>query len=349
MMAARPFKSLFRGAGRNALDLPVAGLAALAAAFAAFAMPQDLLSRAVVATGLPSLLSAAQPPLGVTARVVLAVGGAAIAFGLVFLLLRLLDRSGMNDAAEAKAQDDLLSPRLRRRDVHPDAPALRPISAARDFGEPVPPEAPRAVSFSLDGAELVAIEPPPEPQPESATEAEPEIAAEPEAHFWREAPPEAVTTPWQEPEPDPEFMPEPVAERLPEPEPVFVPEPEAPAEPVAGLLSEPAPFIEPEPVVEPEPALEQVPAIEDERAAEPELLPESEFVAQAPAEAAPPSVMPTSIAALMERLEQGLAKRRMIEPGPTRPAAPPQVFPEAPDDRLQSAIASLQRLASRSS
>src|SRR5690348_10187567 len=129
MMAARPFKSLFRGAGRNALDLPVAGLAALAAAFTTFVVPQDLLSRIVVATGLPSLLSAAQPPLGLTARVAIAVGGAVLVFGLVFLLLRLLDRSGMNAAAEEEAETP---PRLRRRDIHPDAPTPRPISAARD-------------------------------------------------------------------------------------------------------------------------------------------------------------------------------------------------------------------------
>src|SRR5690242_15579311 len=110
-MAASPFRSLFRGAGRNALDLPVAGLAALAAGFAAFAVPQDILSRVVVATGLPSLLSAAQPPLGLTARVALAVGGAVLVFGLVFLLLRLLDRSGMNDSAVAEEAE--APPRLR--------------------------------------------------------------------------------------------------------------------------------------------------------------------------------------------------------------------------------------------
>ena len=138
-MAAKPSNNLFRGAGRNALDLPVAGLAALAAAFAAFAVPQDLLSRAVVATGLPSLLSAAQPPLGLTARVALAVGGAVIVFGLVFLLLRLFDRSGMRAERDANPSD---APRVRRRDGHPDAPAPRPISAARDFGEPAPPSPP---------------------------------------------------------------------------------------------------------------------------------------------------------------------------------------------------------------
>ncbi|HTU11621.1 MAG TPA: hypothetical protein VMG08_12080 [Allosphingosinicella sp.] len=309
-MAARPFKSLFSGTGRNALDLPVAGLAALAAAFAAFAVPQDLLSRAVVATGLPSLLSAAQPPLGLTARVVLAIGGAAIVFGLVFLLLRLLDRSGMNAAAEAKEQEELLAPRVRRRDVHPDAPAPRPISAARDLGEPMPPRAPRdEVPAWLDEAEPAAariVDSQPEPEPEPVFVPAPEPVAE----LWRAPEPEPVF----EPAPEPEVAPEPVAE--------FEPEPESEPEVSATAVPELEPALEPEAVaaVEPDPA--------------------------------PPAEMPTSIAALMERLEQGLAKRRMIEPGPVVPATPPQVFPEAPDapdDRLQSAIASLQRLAARSS
>jgi hypothetical protein len=308
MMAARPFKSLFRGAGRNALDLPVAGLAALAAAFACFAVPQDILSRAVVATGLPSILSAAQPPLGLTARVVLAVGGAAIVFGLVFLLLRLLDRSGMS--AGAKEDAEPAPPRLRRRDVHPDAPTPRPISAARDFGEPAPPEAPRAVvPLWLDEAEPVAV-PVFEPEPESAFAPEPAFEPEPVS------------------EPEPVFEPEPVAEVQPEPEPVFE------LQPVAEVRPEPEPVLELRPVaeVQPEP--------------EPVLAPAPE---PAPA---PQAEMPTSIAELMERLEQGLARRRMIEPVPAAPVTAPQVFPEAaeaPDDRLQSAIASLQRLAARSS
>jgi hypothetical protein len=296
MMASKPFKSLFRGTGRNALDLPVAGLAALAAAFAAFAVPQEILSRAVVATGLPGILSAAQPPLGLTARVAIAVGVAAITFGLVFLLLRLLDRSGMGGSARVE-EEDVLAPRVRRRDVHPDAPSRRPISAARDFGEPAPPEAFRPVPIWLDEAEPVAA------------------------------------VPLVEPESEPAYETEPVAGRLPEPEPVFIPEPEPEAEFVAEV-AEPEP--EPEVAIEPEP----VAVIEPEPEPEPAPAPK------------PQADMPTSIAALMERLEQGLAKRRMPESAPTIPAAPPQVFPEAaeePDDRLQSAIASLQRLAARSS
>ena len=306
-MAARPSKSLFRGAGRNALDLPVAGLAALAAAFAAFAVPQDLLSRAVVATGLPSILSAAQPPLGLTARVAIAVGAALVVFGIVFLLLRLLDRSGMSAVAREQDEAEMLAPRVRRRDGHPDAPAPRPISAARDLGEPAPPQAPAAaaVPLWLDEAAPVGA---------GAFTPEPESEPEPE--------------PAPEPRPEPVCAPEPILELEPEPE--------------------------PEPLSELEPALIAVPT-------------------PGPAPAPRPEGR-TSIAELIERLEQGLARRRMIGPAPAIPAEPPQVFPEpvseaapqppevfpeaapevfpdapAPaDDRLQSAIASLQRLAARS-
>jgi hypothetical protein len=319
-MASKPFNTLFRGAGRNALDLPVAGLAGLAAAFAAFVVPQELLSRAVIATGLPSILSAAQPPLGLTARVALAVVGAAIVFGLVFLLLRLLDRSGMS-TPEADA-DQHVAPRVRRRDVHPDAPAPRPISAARDLGEPLPPQAPRAtVPLWLD-------------------EAEPVAAAEPEAEPLGE----------YEPAPDPVFAPEPALESVFEPELVSESVFE---EPVAEPAFEEEPVAEPDP----EPVLVAEPEVLPEVAAEPEIVPEVEPEPDhAPAAQAE---LPTSIADLMERLEQGLARRRMIEPpAASAPAEVPQVFPEAPepeavpdaaDDRLQSAIASLQRLAARSS
>lgn len=244
-MASKPFQNRFRGVGRNALDLPVAGLAAAAAVFFAFAMPQDVLSQIVSATGLPSLFAAAQPPLGLTARIVIALGGALVTFGLVFFLLRLLDKSGL-DTGKAKPAfepEEGEAPR-RRRDYHPDAPVRRPISAARDLGEPAPPEPARA--------------------------------------------------------------------------------------PVPAWLDEAAPVAAPEAVVEPEPAPEPLPAPEP-----------------APAE------MPTSIAALMERLEQGLARRQQRPGAPAVPPAPqaaaPHVFPEAPDDRLQSAIDSLQRLAARQS
>ena len=349
---ATKLSKLFRGGGRNALDLPVAGLSALAAAFAAFALPQDLLNRAVVATGLPSILSAAQPPLGLTARVALAVGSAALVFGIVFLALRLLDRSGLG-SAEAE-EENRAGPRVRRRDGHPDAPAPRPISAARDLGEPAPPRAPPRAEVPLWLDEAVptpsafgatvefepVLESVPEPEPESDVLSEPEAEAEP----WQA--PEPIVFPEPAPLPEPEPEPVPTLQIQPEPEPA--PEPE----PVSVAAAAPVPAPEPAPAPAPLPA--------------------------------PPAEMPTSIAGLMERLEQGLARRRTIEaaPAPAAPAPaappqafrdvpevaeapvapePPQVFPEAPEapepepelaeaanDRLQSAIASLQRLAARS-
>jgi hypothetical protein len=228
MIASRPIQHAVRGMGRNALDLPVAALAGLAIVFVTIAVPGDFLSTIVNGTGLPSLIPAAAPPLGLTARVCVAIGGAFGAFGLVFLLLRLLDRTGFEkESASRPVEIDEEAPKLRRRDVHPDAPGRRPISAARDLGEPAPPERPKSA-----------------PPPIWLAEAEPE------------------------------------------------------------------PVAEPQPVVAPEPA---------------------------PA---------SSLGELMERLERGLARR---ETRPAAAAAAPQVFPEARDDRLQSAIDSLQRLASRQS
>jgi len=221
MIATRPFQNLARGFGRNALDLPVAALAGLAVAFVAFAMPGDLLTGLVNSSGLPAILAAAEPPLGFKARTGVGLAGGLAAFGFVFALLRLIDRTGFErPKREDVAEADM--PRLRRRDVHPDAPVRRPISAARDLGEPAPP-----------------------PQP-------------------------------------------------------------APA------------------------------------AAAPAWLAEADVVPE-------PAAAPASLPDLMARLERGLARRRTSQRFvPAAPAAAaPQVFPQAGDDRLQSAIDSLQRLAAR--
>ena len=177
MILSRPLSDAVRGVGRNALDLPVAGFAAVAVAFLAFAMPGDLLTDLVGASGLPSILPAAEPPLGYKARIGVGIIGALLVFALVFMLLRLLDRTGY-DAAGAKAEPPA-EPRARRRDAHPDAPAPRPISATREFGEPAPPVAPPAPLW---------LEPPkPEslpcssPSPSAESRAAPAPAIEPSA------------------------------------------------------------------------------------------------------------------------------------------------------------------------
>jgi len=232
MIVPNPLQSIFRGTGgRNAIDLPVAGFAAASVAFLAFAMPAQLMTDLVAASGLPSILAAAEPPLGMKARVGVGLIGAVAMFAFVFTLLRLLDRTGYDSpkpkAAPAYAPAPVEeAPRARRRDAHPDAPAPRPICAAREFGEPAPPVMPKA---------RTPIE---TPEPIAATE--------------------------------PEAAPAPVAER------------------------------------------------------------------------------PASLAVLMARLEEGLQRRR-VGPAATRPDVAPRVFPEANDDRLQSAIDSLQRLTARQS
>ena len=261
MNAAKPFHDLTRGLGRNAFDLPVAGLAALAVAFVAFAMPADLLGRLVSATGLPHLLAAAEPPLGLKARGAIGIAGAIAAFGFVFMTMRMLDRSGRKrprPEPEAMVGEEE-RPRLRRRDLHPDAPVCRPISANRDFGEPAPPPM------------------------------EPALAPEPAGDGF------------------PAWLAEPEPEEL---ELQTSPTPESESEAVTSAI---------EPRIEPA-----------QRAIEPA------------AEASLPE--------LMRRLEQGLARRRtrqIFAPAQQQQAPAPQVFPEANDDRLQSAIESLQRFAAR--
>lgn len=169
MTGLKRIQHAMRGVGRNALDLPVAALAGLAVAFAAFAMPSDSLSALVDMSGLPSILAAAEPPLGLKARIGVSVAGALAAFAFVFLLLRLLDRTGLGAAkAEPAFEAGAAAPRPRRRDAHPDAPMRRPISAASDFGEPEPeqPTAPAPLWLAEAEPELAPAEPAPaEPEP----------------------------------------------------------------------------------------------------------------------------------------------------------------------------------------
>jgi hypothetical protein len=162
MNSMRSIANIFGGPERSALDLPVAGLAALALAFAAFTIPDALLGRAVEATGLPTILTAAQPPLGTTARVLLAVSGALAAFVLAFALLRWLDgfagRPPVPVSVDVAPESD--APRIHRADAHPDAPPRRPISAARDLGEPAPPSRPAVPAFEEVAAASVVRAPP---------------------------------------------------------------------------------------------------------------------------------------------------------------------------------------------
>lgn len=126
--------------GKGAAPVFNAGLGALAAAAAAFflyAMPGDLFAALVEATGLPSLISAAKPPLGLTARLCAMVAAGAVMFLLVWAVLRRIDAFGTIGGEPVEEEAAAVLPRLRRADAHPDAPARRPLLAREDLGEPI--------------------------------------------------------------------------------------------------------------------------------------------------------------------------------------------------------------------
>lgn len=134
----------------------MAVLAALAVGFVAYAVPAALLADAVAATGLPSILPAAAPPLGATARLSLVTAGALAAFLGTWLLLRALGgRAPIRLRSESEAIP--AAPRLRRADLHPDAPAPRPLRVDLEFDEPEAAEPDEAQEI---GPETAPVEEP---------------------------------------------------------------------------------------------------------------------------------------------------------------------------------------------
>lgn len=151
-----------RRAGEGGFDKPVAALAGGASAALLMLMPADVLQTLVIDSGLPALLAAAEPPLGMKARLLLAAVAAAVAFAGIYGVMRLLGRKPSRPArwgADETASRFEPAPRMRRRDLHPDAPTPAPISALRDLGEP---EGARERD-----APLILTEPLPEPVAEA--------------------------------------------------------------------------------------------------------------------------------------------------------------------------------------
>jgi hypothetical protein len=239
-------KTRVGGAAKGWLDVAMAALCGGSIAFAMFAMPNGNFETLVGMSGLAQLTDAAQPPLGQTARIAAAAGSGAIAFGLVWLLLRALGRPAKPKKRKLTLDEEvsMAPPRLRRVDSHPDAPSRRPLFAGSELGEPEG-EAEEAEAEAAE--DLWEPEPQPEPLPEPAisrpmprflaaaleqpqeepelTEIEPDWEPEPEpVAFYEEPEPEAEP----EPEPEAELQPEPQPEPQSwEPEPLAAPEPEA--------------------------------------------------------------------------------------------------------------------------
>ena len=329
-------------AGEGRLDKPVALMMGVAAGALVFMMPIYLLEQAAVASGLANLLPPASPPLGFKAQIAAATLAALIGFGLAYALMRLLDRASGMFEPEQRApveRSEEEAPRLRRRDRHPDAPARRPLSAARDLGEPVelepaPPRRRTPLTLSLSQDE--------QPMPRMPWErdrAEPAAEAQPQQRV--RAP--LLAEPEPEPEPVAPAEPEPVeaaedsftAPHVPVEEPIeFAPEEEPVGEPDTSD-AEPAPVILADPIQE---------------EAEP-LTAEPQSVSPEPVL---PAVQPTrspngqeTIGEMLARLERALDRR--TPPRPHRVAEPAQVHSEEAlepiDNRLRSALENLKRFA----
>lgn len=121
------------------MNLPLAPLAGIVAGVAAAAglalMPSPMLEGLVTDSGVPAILAAAEPPLGMTARLMIAGGtGALVALLGWFALFLLLGTRSL--AVGGKPAPEREVPHVRRADAHPDAPPRAPLLATRDLGTP---------------------------------------------------------------------------------------------------------------------------------------------------------------------------------------------------------------------
>ncbi|MBC3941672.1 hypothetical protein [Sphingomonas albertensis] len=117
-------------------SLPVYGavVGGLIAAMSVLLASTETLESAVWTTGVAALVPAAAPPLGTTARALLALGSGALVAALLWSSLFLLFGPGGVFAKASPREDGV--PVIRRADAHPDAPPRKPMSAA-DLGTPM--------------------------------------------------------------------------------------------------------------------------------------------------------------------------------------------------------------------
>lgn len=106
---------------------PLWGGAAAAGVIAltALLLPAALLENIVESSGIAALLPVAAPPLGATARAVLALGGGVGVGAVVWAAMYLLIGPGGPLASAPRTSD---APLVRRADTHPDAPPRWPLS-----------------------------------------------------------------------------------------------------------------------------------------------------------------------------------------------------------------------------
>jgi len=323
---------------RRANQLPVNLLTALAGgvitALGVLVAPVAMLEALVALFGLPAVLAAAAPPLGFTARIMIAAVAfviAAMAVGITMSVLTTLlngkPRRKARPFAHQAAVDDEDAPALRRADSHPDAPPRRPIFAGSDLGTPfqdVRATADADDPFELDTLELEAVAdeiiPPvalvkPVPAPESVVPVPP------------------VADEASEPAFNPNSRRSRILAAKADPAPIAAPEPEA---------------SEPQLIMQRPSRLPVRPPVETSVEAVVAPAPAPRPVAPAPQAVPAPVSGRESVADLIQRLEDGLqrrAARRSPEPATIAPAPP--VFDEDADAALRDALGSLRRMATR--
>jgi hypothetical protein len=302
--------------GRQRLILPIApAIAAVAAALVALAfiaMPANVLEGMVVDSGIASLVTAAGPPLGLTARfAIAAIAAGAIGGVLWFGLLLLI---GTRSVVLNRGTIDADTPVVRRADAHPDAPPRRPVFANRDLGTPF-----------LD------------------IRAEPGVTGERPIPADLDTPLAQYLHPLDKPLPAPPPQPMPVAPQVvAEPAPLPI-RGEVAIEPVpAAIIAPPVPSM-------PEPAVEvDAPPV---RFAQHERIETFELTPMVRTTSAEPStpLAPATIHDLLERLERGVARRAPIATEAPAPVAMPTPVVEqrVPEGSLQETLGVLRQLAAQ--
>ncbi|WP_419809930.1 hypothetical protein [Sphingomonas sp.] len=118
-------------------------------------LPTHWLERGVELSGIAAVLPVAAPPLGLTARAVLALGGGVGVAAIVWAALYLVFGPGAPFARRIYRTGD--GPAVRRADAHPDAPPRRPVTAAELTAATVELALPRDLDVPLAAFDPAAL------------------------------------------------------------------------------------------------------------------------------------------------------------------------------------------------
>jgi hypothetical protein len=313
----------------------------VAAAAALAIAPAPLVEGLVMDSGLPAVLAAAEPPLGLTARagLSLGVGGVVALFGWFACFLMFGSRT-LSLGREAPVSEEAVpTPVLRRADAHPDAPARAPLLATRDLGVPFLEitAKPKQTNLDSDVPKRVTAEPLfAAPAPESVVEdSEPMLLDQPiaaaEVHAEVHGAPAEQDLPLDLEQPMAAFDPDAILD---------FPMPPSVA-PLPLRRKRPAVFDETERFE----IFELTPPIRPRPAPPPSLRPAPRPEPRAQDEAIATPRTDATIHALLERLEKGVVKKGIATGMET--AASPVAHGRDQDRGLEDALVTLRNLARR--